>query len=601
VGATKRTKITVPKLEDTLSSTDQLLSNDVYLLIQNSSSFSFQLQQGSSSLRPDNSKNSSVVNAGEKAQYKITPGSSGYQLLVGADEKPVPVPEGGYKAGRFYSYIYNGAVVSLDSEILINLDNIDITLSSFPPPNVNAAGISSTAIRITWDAVPEAAGYQVYRSSDGSLNYTLINVSSTNAYTDTGLKPSTTYYYRVSTLGINGESDLSNPVSAETMEAPPVPAPSGLIAVPLSDSSIQVSWNAVAEAYGYRIYHSDSESGFYVLAGTSTTTSYTHTGLSPLTVYYYRVSVLHNGGESEQSIPASAITPAEPSIQPPAGITASAQGTSSIQVSWNSVSGATGYKVYRASSSSGSYNFISNVYSSSYTDSGLSAGSTWYYKVSSVKDSQESALSNNYASATTQSGGGTIGYPPVMPTGLVVSSVSSGSITLSWNSVSTANSYNVYRSNTLNGSEAKLNNVTDTSYTDNVPAGAAYYYKVVGVNSSGESPKSAGAFAYAASHYTLSYYADTQTLSLAASGKHYYRLAVIQGNSYTIEWQNGNNQNTAYYFRVYAWQNDGSSIFSDSRDGYTNPKVFTATATGFVTIEVQNRENSSQNYQIYYY
>jgi len=214
-------------------------------------------------------------------------------------------------------------------------------------------------------------------------------------------------------------------------------------------------------------------------------------------------------------------------------------------------------------------------------------------------------LSSSYASATTQSGSGTIDFPPVMPTGLVVSSVSSGSITLSWNSVSTANSYNVYRSNTQTGAEAKINTspVISTSYTDNVPAGAAYYYKVVGVNSSGESPKSAGAFAYAESHYTLSYYSGTQTLSLAAGAKHYYRLAVTQGNSYTIEWQNGNNQNTSNNIEVSAWQNNGTSIFSRAYgNGYSNPRVFTATASGFVTIEVlSDHPSASQNYQIYYY
>jgi len=513
VDENRKTKITVPKLEETLSSEDQLLSNDTYLLIQNNSSFSFQLQQGTSPIRPVNSSGSAVVNAGEKAQYKITPNSANYQLLVGADYKPVPPPDGGYKAGGFYSYIYNGSVV-FDKEIKIILDNIDVTLSSFPPPNVSAAGISSTSIQINWDAVPEATGYQVYRSSDGS-NYTLINVCTINTYTDTGLNPSTTYYYKVSTLGSNGESELSNQVSAATQEAASIPAPSGLSATPLNSSSIQVSWS--------------------------------------------------------------------------------------------NVTGATSYKVYRSNSATGSYNFNGNTYSSPYTDSGLSAGSTYYYKVSSVMNSQESAMSSSYTSATTQSGSGTIEYPPVMPTGLVVSSVYSGSITLTWNSVSTATSYNVYRSNALNASEAKLNTVTGTSYTDNVPAGAAYYYKVTGANSSGESPKSAGAFAYAESHYTLSYYANAQTLSLATDNKHYYRFAVTAGQSYTIEWHDGNNKNmsdTTRSFQVTAYQNNGTQIFSRGYydgNGYSNPSVFTATTTGFVSIKIENTSGSSRNYQIYYY
>jgi fibronectin type 3 domain-containing protein len=279
--------------------------------------------------------------------------------------------------------------------------------------------------------------------------------------------------------------------------------------------------------------------------------------------------------------------------------------SSSIQVSWSGASGASGYRVYRSSSAGGYYSFIGSANFSPYTDNGLSAGTTYYYKVSSLKDSQESALSSNYVSATTQTSGGTIENAPTMPTGLKVSSVSSGSITLSWDSVPTANGYNVYRSNVLNGAEAKITStpISSTSYTNSVPAGASYYYKVTGVNSLGESPKSAGAFAYAEPHYTMSYYSSAQNFSLVASGKHYYRLAVTNGQSYTIEWQNGNTQNTPYGFTVYAYQNNGTQIFSRSgyNNGYTDPPIFTATATGFVTVEVYNNTGSAQNYQIYYY
>jgi hypothetical protein len=344
------------------------------------------------------------------------------------------------------------------------------------------------------------------------------------------------------------------------------------------------------------------------LAGTPTATSYTDTGLNPQTTYYYTVATVHSKGESEQSSPVSASTPAEAPIQPPGGLSASALGTSSIQVSWNTVSGATGYRVHRSNSASGTYNFVGSASSSPYTNTGLSANTTYYYKVSSVKNSEESAMPSNYASATTQSGGGVIEYPPIMPTGLVVSTASLGSISLTWNSVSTATTYNVYRAYTQTGTPAKINTVTGTSCTDNVPAGAAYYYTVIAVNSSGESPRSVVAFAFAVSHYPLSNYNSAQILALANNNKHYYRLAVIKDTSYTITWQDGENKDIPgpYWgddpiITVTAYQNDGSQIFSRNSGGYTNPAVFTATATGFVTLVVEYTRGTSQNYQIYYY
>jgi hypothetical protein len=79
-------------------------------------------------------------------------------------------------------------------------------------------------------------------------------------------------------------------------------------------------------------------------------------------------------------------------------------------------------------------------------------------------------------------------------------------------------------------------------------------------------------------------------------------LTVTQGDSYTIEWQNGINQNINQWgMYVDAYKNDGTVIFQNAYTGYTDPKVFTATATGFVTVRLRSQGPSAQNYQIYYY
>ena len=471
------------------------------------------------------------------------------------------------------------------------------------PGSVTASALSSDSIQVNWNSVSGAASYKVYRGASASGTYTLITTRTDTSYTDTGLTPLTTYFYRVSAVTSRGEGDQSNPAQATTPAESVVPPPGGLQAYPSGSNSIQISWIAVPEATSYKIFRSSSASGTFTALNVSTATSYTDSGLNPSTTYYYKISAVHSKGESEQSSVVSAATPAEALIQPPGGLSAAAQGTSSIQISWNAVSGATGYRVYRSSSASGFYDFLGSASSSPYTDNGLSASTTYYYKVSSVKDSEESVLSSGYASATTTTSGGIIDNPPTQPTGLVVTSASSGSITLSWNEVSTATSYNVYRANTQTGAAGKVANVTGTTYTNNVPAGASYFYTVAGENSSGESPRSAMAFAYAADHYSLSYFSNAPLRSIAAGAKHYFRLEVTQGASYTIEWQNGSNQNVSGNIGVTAWQNNGTSIFNRTwSNGYTQPKVFTATDSGFVTIEVINDSSStSYNYQIYYY
>jgi hypothetical protein len=91
-------------------------------------------------------------------------------------------------------------------------------------------------------------------------------------------------------------------------------------------------------------------------------------------------------------------------------------------------------------------------------------------------------------------------------------------------------------------------------------------------------------------------------MSLPGNAKHYYRLAVSAGQSYTITWENGSSGNADSYVRCSAWQNDGTAIFTGERYGYTSPKVFTAAMSGYVTVEIANASGStSYDYQVYYY
>ena len=85
-------------------------------------------------------------------------------------------------------------------------------------------------------------------------------------------------------------------------------APSSVVAVTQSISSIRISWNSVSGATRYNVYRSLSANGTYSYVGQSSTTSFTHTGLSASTTYHYRVSAENNCGEGVQSNSASATT-----------------------------------------------------------------------------------------------------------------------------------------------------------------------------------------------------------------------------------------------------------------------------------------------------
>jgi Fibronectin type 3 domain-containing protein len=87
-------------------------------------------------------------------------------------------------------------------------------------------------------------------------------------------------------------------------------------------------------------------------------------------------------------------------LSAPDDLTASAESSDEISLDWDAVSNATSYYIYRSTSYSGNYKKIDSVTSSSYTDSDLSADTTYYYKIKAVNDSGTSAFSSTVHATT---------------------------------------------------------------------------------------------------------------------------------------------------------------------------------------------------------
>jgi hypothetical protein len=85
----------------------------------------------------------------------------------------------------------------------------------------------------------------------------------------------------------------------------------------------------------------------------------------------------------------------------PTGVSASAQSSSGIRVSWNAVEGANNYIVYRAASASGAYSEVGWTFNTYYTDTGLSSNATYYYKVAAQNGIGTSSQSSSVSAKTT--------------------------------------------------------------------------------------------------------------------------------------------------------------------------------------------------------
>ena len=190
-------------------------------------------------------------------------------------------------------------------------------------------------------------------------------------------------------------------VYSDAPSVPPPAAPTGLTPTAVSSNQINLSWTASTGANSYDVLGATVDSGPYSAVATGlTTTSYSNTGLSGSTTYYYVVSAWNNGGESPYSAQTNATLLSAPAA--PTGLTATALSTSQIALSWNASSGATSYNAKRATNSGGPYTTIANPSTTNYTDTGLASTTTYYYVVSALSGGGESTNSTE-ASATTWS------------------------------------------------------------------------------------------------------------------------------------------------------------------------------------------------------
>ena len=178
------------------------------------------------------------------------------------------------------------------------------------------------------------------------------------------------------------EKDLSDLKKANT---PAVV--SGLKAKASNYKTVKISWKAAKNAKGYAVYRATSKNKTYKLLTYTTKRSVTDTSLATGTTYYYKVKSYGKVGSAKVYAAYSKTACAKPVLSKPANIKAKV-GKRSAVIKWTKVSGATGYKVYRATKSKGKYSVVKTIAKQStvkYTNKKLKSKKTYYYKVRAYK------------------------------------------------------------------------------------------------------------------------------------------------------------------------------------------------------------------------
>jgi len=197
--------------------------------------------------------------------------------------------------------------------------------------------------------------------------------------------------------------------SANNGDGNSVPAAPTNLSATAGNQQATLIWTASGGATSYNVKRGTASGGPYTTVGSPAGTTYADTSLTNATAYYYVVTAVNAAGESGNSNQATATPAAAPTAPaPPLNLTATG-GNQQVSLAWTASTGATSYNVKRTATNGGPYTTVASPAGTSYTDTTVTNGTIYYFVVTAVSASGESANSNQ-ASATPSA------TPPAPPT-----------------------------------------------------------------------------------------------------------------------------------------------------------------------------------------
>ena len=276
------------------------------------------------------------------------------------------------------------------------------------PEDLEATAASPSEVDLSWaDNSDNEDGFKIERKEEGGTYSVIATVpTDTTTYKDTSVEEEKTYYYRVKAFNGKGDSAYSNEVQVTTPAQQTVPsAPTNLAASASSCSEVALSWTDNSDNEEHFVVERAKKGGTYSILATldPDTTEYTDSTVEGGKIYYYRVKAVNGAGDSEYSNEANVSVPeCETVPNAPTNLSGTAVSSSEIDLTWNDNSdNEDGFKIERKEEG-GTYSEVASLPENTtiYKDTGLSADTTYYYRVKAFNSKGESNYSNEISIKT---------------------------------------------------------------------------------------------------------------------------------------------------------------------------------------------------------
>ena len=353
---------------------------------------------------------------------------------------------------------------------------------NMPRPTVTAEPQNKGRINLTWTDL-SATKYEVYRSTSAYSGYMLLTTVTTNSYSNAGLSFGTIYYYRVRAIKLDGGNTFTGAMSLPVSAEPKTVAPT-ITTCTAHGSSVTVNWSAAAGASGYNVYyHLDGEG--WKLAGSTNKLTYTVTGLTPESLYFFRVAGTAVGqGRTVVGLYSAetSVTTVATSVGQVTGLTGTPVNLTSCSLTWTKVADATGYEVQFATyyptdpSTPGPWHDKATVTTNSATIGGLHQSKRYHFRVRAY------VTEGGVKSYGPWSADYVCYSAPVAPTNVRAVSSTTSNVTIAWDAAAGAAGYRIWYKKSTDANFTILMNLVGADITQYTITGLSsktgYNFKV---------------------------------------------------------------------------------------------------------------------------
>ena len=290
---------------------------------------------------------------------------------------------------------------------------------------------------LEWDEYVGADGYAIYRSEDAEPFRLIKSVESCSTY-NYSLENGKNYSYMVRPYQILEDGSRKYMAESESVSIQiGVKTPDNLNVTISGTGSMSVSWNGDPLADYYMLYRSTDNSNWTLVKSVYGVNTVTY-GLTEGETYYFRVKAVRTiNGVARYSNYSNSVG-CTLGINAPGSLSVISANRNSVTLEWDSVVGATGYRLYRAEED-GEYVLVKTVTGTTTKNYNLSSDITYTYRIAAIMESETHTYKSNY----TYSEPIRLALDPVE--NLCVEKYLSSGVSLTWDQVEGATGYRLYR------------------------------------------------------------------------------------------------------------------------------------------------------------